>query len=652
MKQLWLGVGLIAAASAVLLISDLGQRRQSTSNLPRVAILQHASQAIVDEGVQGMIAALAEGGYKDGETVAITRFNAENDVATANSIAQELVSGRFDLVLTATTLSLQAVSRANQDGRVNQVFGLVTDPAGTGVGIGRDDPLDHPSYMAGIGTMQPVRQAFELARECYPALKTIGVAWNPAESNSEANVVIGRQAAKDMGIELLEATVENSSGVFEAVSSLVSRGVDAIWIGGDVTVIVGLDSALAAAERGRIPVFTNTPGNSEKGALFDLGANYFEVGRETGRIAVQILNGTDPATIPVLNIVPEALPVNTTALEGLKDPWQIPLDVLSRASSITDETGTHLQGDDTGSPLAKTWNLQLVELNNTIDVEDTERGILDGLEEEGLVDGRDYTTNIRNAQGDMATLNGLVDAAIADGADLLITMSTPTLQAALQRAQGRTPVVFGYVANAVAAGAGTSNDDHLPNVTGVTVGGAYPEMIQLVQRIMPNARRIGTLYVPAEVNMVYNLGILNDIAEKAGIEVVSVGVSNSGEVADAALALAGRGIDAIVQIGGNATAAAFSGIVQAANRAKLPIFGFQTTHAKGGAAVTLSRDYYDAGVEVGKLAVRVMRGADPSTIPFAPYGGTKLIVNPKAAEAVGLKIPADVMSEAEQFIGE
>lgn len=652
MKQLWLGIGLIAAAASVLLISDLGQRRQTNSNVPRVAIFQHASQAIVDEGVQGMIAALAEAGYKDGETVSITRFNAENDVATANSIAQELVSGRFDLILTATTLSLQAVARANENRHVNHVFGLVTDPAGTGVGIGRDDPLDHPSYMAGIGTMQPVRQAFELARECYPALKTIGVAWNPAESNSEANVVIGRQAAQDMGLELLEATVENSSGVFEAVSSLVSRGVDAIWIGGDVTVIVGLDSALAAAERGRIPVFTNTPGNSEQGALFDLGANYFEVGRETGRIAVQILNGVDPATIPVHNVVPEALPVNTTALEGLKAAWRLPPDVLDRASSITDENGTHLQGANAGAPLAKTWNLQMIELNNILEIEETEKGILDGLTEEGLVKDRDYITTIRNAQGDMATLNGLVDAAIADGADLLITMSSPALQAALQRAQGRTPIVFGYVANAIRAGAGKTNEEHLPNVTGIPIAGAYREMIPLFKKIMPNARRIGTLYVPAEVNMVYNLEVMTQAAENAGLEVVSVGVANSSEVADAALALAGRGIDAIVQIAGNATAASFGGIVQAADRAKLPVFGFQMTHAEGGAAVVLSRDYYDAGVTTGKLAVRVMRGADPSTIPFAPFGGTKLIVNRKAADAVGLKIPADVMSEVEQFIGE
>jgi putative tryptophan/tyrosine transport system substrate-binding protein len=93
-----------------------------------------------------------------------------------------------------------------------------------------------------------------------------------------------------------------------------------------------------------------------------------------------------------------------------------------------------------------------VEFNNVLDVEETEDGILARLRSQ-LVKGRDFEVKIGNAQGDMATLTSLVDSALADRADMLITMSTPTLQVALRRAQ-RIPVVFTYVASAVAAGAG------------------------------------------------------------------------------------------------------------------------------------------------------------------------------------------------------
>ncbi len=143
----------------------------------------------------------------------------------------------------------------------------------------------------------------------------MGAPWNPAEHSSEACVVKARETVTRLGLKLLEANVENSSGVFEASNSLVARGAEALWVGCDVTVNVALDSVLAAGKRGRIPVFTNQPPNARRGALFDLGANYREVGQLIGAMGVMILQGADPAKIPVRNVVPKSLWVNTEALK-------------------------------------------------------------------------------------------------------------------------------------------------------------------------------------------------------------------------------------------------------------------------------------------------------------------------------------------------
>ena len=317
------------------------------------------------------------------------------------------------------------------------------------------------------------------------------------------------------------------------------------------------------------------------------------------------------------------------------------------------EAATPANADpDAPLPLSKTWRLQLIELNNVLDVEEAEQGVLDGLEEARLVRDRDYTINIRNAQGDMATVNSLVDAALAEGADMLLTLSTPTLQAAIHRAQGRVPIIFTSVASAIAAGAGASNEDHLPNVTGVPLVGAYGEMLTLIKQTMGPVQRIGTLYVPSEVNMVFNKDELTEAAAKEGIEVVAVGVATSSEVADAALALMGRNIDALCQIPGNLTAAAFGGIAQAARRARIPVFAFQQVQAHEGAAVALARDYYDAGREAALMAARVMRGENPGSIPFYPFAKTKLLINTGAAQAAGLTIPPELLSQADEVIRE
>jgi putative ABC transport system substrate-binding protein len=301
-------------------------------------------------------------------------------------------------------------------------------------------------------------------------------------------------------------------------------------------------------------------------------------------------------------------------------------------------------------PLLKKWKVHLIELNNILDVEETEQGIMEGLGQANLAAGRDYEIAISNAQGDMATVIGLVDSALSQGADLLITLSTPTLQAALQRAQ-RVPIVFTYVANGILAGAGRNNEDHLPNVTGISIVGAYGDMISLLRQCLPSARRIGTLFVPAEVNMVFNKDQLVEAAGKTGIEVVPVAVSTSSEIPDAALALMSRNIDALCQIPGNLTAGAFGGIAQAARKAKLPIFAFQKVQAREGAVITLARDYHDAGRGAAFLAARIMRGEKPASIPLQSLNKTNLIINLEAARASGLSVPPSLLSKADEVIG-
>src|SRR5438874_13575275 len=111
----------------------------------------------------------------------------------------------------------------------------------------------------------------------------------------------------------------------------------------------------------------------------------------------------------------------------------------------------------------------------------------------------------------MATVSALVDAALTAHADMLITFSTPTLQAALRRAQN-VPVVFNYVASGLKAGAGKSNTDHAPNVTGVSLLPANDKALTIMRTYFPSIHRLGTLYCPAETNIV---GGKNNLEEPA-----------------------------------------------------------------------------------------------------------------------------------------
>jgi ABC-type uncharacterized transport system substrate-binding protein len=656
-KRLWLGLCLIVLTSAILLVADRPRRAPGgPAGTKRIAIVQHATTAVLDDGVRGVLDGLAERGYREGERLVVERFNSHGDMPTGTAIAKQVVAAGYDLIVTSSTPSMQAVVNNNRDGRAKHLFTLVADPFASGIGLDRANPLKHPASMVGQSSFPPVERAFQIAKRMLPGLQRVGVAWNPSESNSQLFVTKAREVTKEMGLTLLEANVDNTSAVGEAIDSLVSRDVQAIWVGGDNTVIAAINVVIATATKQHVPVFTILPGKPDRGTLFDAGPDFYGVGRLGGDLAADILEGADISKIPirdVLDVVPPYLSVNTTVLKGLRDPWRVPDQVLADATAVVDESGVHKKAAPataSARPTARKWKVDFIALVQTVDLEEAEKGVLDGLKESGLVEGRDYEKRIRNAQGDMSTLPALVDAATGDGTELLITFSTPTLQAALARAKG-VPIVFNYVADAVAAGAGKSDTDHLPNVTGVYLIAAYDKMLPLIKEFMPHVHTLGTVYVPAEVNMVSQLAVLQKAVAANGLELKTVAANSATEVGDAALALAASHVDAICQLPGNLTAQAFPSIAQAAKRAKLPIFSFQTSQVLSGAVAAVSRDYYDSGREAAHVAARVMRGESPAAIPFAGFSRTKLIVNVGAARELGLTPPAGVLQRADQVVG-
>ncbi len=165
MKRLSLSIFLIILASSVLLISDLNQRQKKRSRIPNIAILQYSSHTFLDDGVKGIMDGLKEKGFEDGSNINIRHFNSEGDLPTTNTIAKEITSGKYDYALTVSTPALQAVANANKQGKVIQIFGVVTDPFIAGVGLDKKKPYDHPRHLVGYGSFLPVVKLIEIAKE-------------------------------------------------------------------------------------------------------------------------------------------------------------------------------------------------------------------------------------------------------------------------------------------------------------------------------------------------------------------------------------------------------------------------------------------------------------------------------------------------------
>ncbi len=292
-----------------------------------IGIMQFDSRLTIDQTVEGIKQALEEDGFVDGKTCRIAYQNAQGDWATATSIAQKFVTDRVDLIVTVTTPCLQVAANVNKT--IPHVFGCVTDPFRMGVA---QDSVNHQPNVTGIFTRQPVEETITLVREVIPDLDNIGVVWNPAEACSEACVEMMRAGCGRHGIKLTEITVDATNQVKLAAEGLVARGVDLIFVSGDNTVEMALESVILVCQNGRIPVITNTPINVERGALLSLGANYTVVGYETGKLAARVARGEKPSDIPIRPLMPKKLWLNRKVAEELGISF--PKSVLQEADRI------------------------------------------------------------------------------------------------------------------------------------------------------------------------------------------------------------------------------------------------------------------------------------------------------------------------------
>jgi ABC-type uncharacterized transport system substrate-binding protein len=346
LKKLALGLCLIAAATAVLLYSDLDSRRvevHSQRRVMRVAMVQQISIPALDDGLTGALDALRDRGYADGSRMALSKYNAQGDISTGNAIAKEVTSSNFDLIVSFSTVSLQTIANANRFATPprHHVFGLVSDPYAVGVGVSRDNHLLHPAYMTGVGSLAPVEEAFKLARRMHPNLRRVGLVWDPSEANSVVTTTLARKVCASMGIALIEANAENSTAIGDATASLISRGVQAIWISPDLVASHGTELIVSKARGAHLPVFSSVPASGVSGALFELGADYLAIGRVTGNLAADVLDGRDPRSVPVENVIPVALKINKKALKGLRENWKIDDDMVAKAAVVVDESGIH-----------------------------------------------------------------------------------------------------------------------------------------------------------------------------------------------------------------------------------------------------------------------------------------------------------------------
>lgn len=321
----WQQALLLAAA-----LSLFGLTSQAVAAVFVIGETKIASHAALDADQEGFAAGLADSGFVEGQNLRILREDANGDMALALKIAHGFVDQRVDLIHAISTPS--SVAALSAGSRIPLVFSSVTDPVSAGI---VNTPAGFRSstgnHITGVSDLWPVAFQMRLYQRMHPQARVWGTIYNPAEPNSRLHVEKMREAAGQLGLTLLEATVSDSAQVPQAAESLLGKA-QAFMITSDNTTVQNLAALVAFCERYQLPLFAGDVDSVRGGAVAAYGMDYFLVGYAAGRKAALILQGVKPGDIPWGPLAKFSFVLNVRAAE--RQGVEIPGVLLEMADEI------------------------------------------------------------------------------------------------------------------------------------------------------------------------------------------------------------------------------------------------------------------------------------------------------------------------------
>ncbi|MFL0246548.1 ABC transporter substrate-binding protein [Candidatus Clostridium stratigraminis] len=299
----------------------------SNTKVIKIGITQIAEHPALDSARKGFLEALKSKGYEEGKNLKVDYENAQGDMATTQTIAQNFVSNKENLILAIATPSAQAAFNATKD--IPIVITAVTDPvkAGLAKSLEKSD-----TNVTGTSDNVPIEKQLELLKKLIPKSKRVGVIYNTSESNSEVQLEGLKKAAPNFDLQVVTAGVTNVNEIPQALSSILMN-IDVLYIPTDNMVASSLPLITNQCYSKKIPIIGAEKGHVTNGALATTGIDYNKLGFQTGLLAVDIINGKSPKDLPIVTSSEMQTVINTDAAKKLN--ITIPEDINSKAEKIT-----------------------------------------------------------------------------------------------------------------------------------------------------------------------------------------------------------------------------------------------------------------------------------------------------------------------------
>lgn len=297
------------------------------------------------------------------------------------------------------------------------------------------------------------------------------------------------------------------------------------------------------------------------------------------------------------------------------------------------------------NPQEKVYKVGLIQLVEHPSLDYVREGILKALQDNGFENGKNIIIDYQNAQNDQSTMDNIAKKFVGDKVDLIISITTPAAQIVAANTSD-IPIVFSAVTDPLSAKIVSNLEKPGGNISGVSDMNPFEAQFEMMQKVVPNAKKIGIVYNTSEVNSQVQVDKAKEYGQKLGYEIITAPIINSSEVLTAAQTLAGKKIDAFYVITDNTVATSINSLSQVAIDNKIPAIVAEDSQVEGGCLISIGIDYNIHGYQAGEMAVRVLKGANPAEIPVEYQKELMVVINSETQKALGIELPEEYTKAA------
>lgn len=280
-------------------------------------------------------------------------------------------------------------------------------------------------------------------------------------------------------------------------------------------------------------------------------------------------------------------------------------------------------------------------------------GVIEGLKEEGFVEGKNLKIDYQNAQADMGISAQIANSFVSNKVDMIIAIATPAAMSAYNATLNTDiPVVYTALSDPVAAQVADENKNPVGNITGTSDILPVEEQLKMIREILPDAKNIGILHTSSEANSDSMLKIYKNLAGKYNFKIVDEAINTTADIPLATDNILSK-VDAITNLLDNTVVNSLPTILDKANEKKIPVFGSEIEQVKMGCLGSEGIEYISLGNQTGKMASKILKGEKKAKdMPYETILEPNLYLNSKVAENLGIKIPKDLVDRAAENFSE